>query len=297
MKGVLLLATKEIIDSFFIGREGLLATMHKKEEAMAPILEEELKISIIIPNGFSSDKFGTFTGEIERMGDQLESARHKANKAMDLYGKTLVFSSEGSFGPHPSIPFVPINREVVLLIDRENNLEISGVSTTTDTNYGYKVASSFLEAYEFSLSAGFPEHGMIIKAERLFRRSPLIIKGITTKDELKKAVDQAIRKSRKGKFTIEPDMRAIFNPTRMKNIEAATKDLVKNIYNLCPKCSWPGFQLTKMKEGLLCGWCGLPTDSILSHQYNCKKCGYSEDKLYPDGVEKADSANCHICNP
>ncbi|WP_422486598.1 DUF6671 family protein [Gudongella sp. DL1XJH-153] len=291
------MTANEIVASIFNGREGLLATMHRKEEAMAPILEEELKIDIIIPSGFNSDKFGTFTGEISRMGDQLESARYKANAAMDLYNKTLVFSSEGSFGSHPSIPFVPINREIVLLIDRDNNLEISGASTTTDTNYGHMVASSFQEAYDFAISSGFPEHGMVVKAERSFRRSPLIIKGITSKDELKKAADLAIRKSRKGKFTIEPDMRALYNPTRMKNIEAATRDLVKNIRNLCPECSFPGFQVTKMKEGLPCDWCGLPTDSILSHQYSCNKCGYTEDKLYPDGVEKADSANCHRCNP
>ena len=288
---------KVIISSFFKGRVGILATMHKKEEVMAAILEKELGIKIIIPEGFNTDQFGTFTAEIDRMGNQFEAARHKANRAMDLYDETLAFASEGSFGPHPFIPFVPLNREIVLLVDKENDIEISGISTTTETNYGHKIVKSFEEAYEFSLSSGFPEHGMVIKAERSFKRSPIIIKGIILKDELKNAVDFAINKSRKGEITIEPDMRALYNPTRMKNIEAATRDLIKNIFHLCPECSWPGFQLEKRKKGLPCSWCGLPTELILSDQYSCKKCGYTADELYPNKVKQADPGNCKFCNP
>jgi len=126
---------EKIVHSFFKGRVGILATMHKKEEVISPILEKELGIKVIVPEGFNSDQFGTFTRDIERMGNQFEAARHKAISAIDLYGQTLAFASEGSFGPHPLIPFVPFNREIVLLVDKENNIEISGVATTTETNY------------------------------------------------------------------------------------------------------------------------------------------------------------------
>lgn len=288
---------EEIIHSFFNNRVGILATMHKKEEVISPILEKELGIKIIVPEGFNSDQFGTFTGDIERAGSQLEAARHKANEAMNLYGKTLAFASEGSFGPHPNIPFIPFNREIVLLVDKENGLEISGIATTTETNFDHQLVKSLQEAYEFSLKSGFPEHGMVIKVNQSSSHKREIIKGITTKQELKDAVELALEMSTNGEIYIETDMRALYNPTRMKTIEAATKDLVKNIYNLCPKCSWPDFKLIDRRKGLPCSWCGNPTALTLSYQYMCKKCGYSEEKAYPDGAEKAEPVHCQYCNP
>jgi len=288
---------KEVVLSLFQNRLGVLATMHKKEKVISPILEKELGIKIIVPEGFNSDEFGTFTGDIDRMGNQFEAARHKANGVMESYDKTLAFASEGTFGPHPFSPFIPFNREIVLLVDKENELEISGIATTIETNFSHKIVKNFQEAYDFSLSAGFPEHGMVVKVSEFSKDQTEMIKGIITKEELEKAVKFALERSINGEIFIETDMRALYNPTRMKNIEDATRDLVKNILNLCPKCSWPGFKLTDSKKGLPCSWCGLPTELTLSYHYNCKKCGYSEEKLYPNGVEQADPGNCQYCNP
>lgn len=288
---------EKVIHAFFEYRVGVLATMHKKEEVIAPILEKKLGIKIIIPEGFNSDQFGTFTGDVERMGNQLEAARYKAVGAMELCSKTLAIASEGSFGPHPFIPFIPYNREIVLVIDKENGMEISGIAATTETNYNQKIISNFEEAYTFSLNAGFPEHGIIIKLSSNRNGQIEMIKGITKKSDLEDAVNTALKHSHDSKIHIETDMRAMYNPTRMKNIEAAAKELVKNIYTLCPKCRWPGFKLIDSKKGLLCSWCGLPTNLRLSDQYSCDKCGYIEEKMFPNGIEKADPGNCQYCNP
>lgn len=288
---------KEVALSFFKNRLCVLATMHKKEEVISPILEKELGLNIIVPEGFNSDQFGTFTGDIERMGDQLEAARHKAINAINLYGKTLAIASEGSFGPHPFMPFIPYNREIVLLVDKENDMEISGISTSTETNYSHKIVSNFEAAYEFSLSAGFPNHGMVIKVNQFSIKPTEMIKGIITKQELKSAVEFALQESTSGQICIETDMRALYNPTRMINIEAATRDLINNIQNLCPECNWPDYKLVERKKGLLCSWCGLPTQLTLVHRYKCKKCKYTEEKLYPNGLEQADPGNCQYCNP
>jgi len=286
---------QQTIHSFFNGRRGVLATMHNKEEVIVPMLEKELGIEITVPKGFNSDEFGTFTKDIDRRGNQLEAARYKAEAAMDLENKTLGIASEGSFGPHPISPFIPFNREIVILIDKETGLEIIGESATTETNFMHKKVKNFQEAYDFAVAAGFPQHGIVIKVSS--KDSNEIIKGIITKEDLEKAVEFALDKSISGEIYIETDMRALYNPTRMKNIGAATRDLVTKIYNLCPACSWPGFQLVDRKKGLPCSWCGLPTDLILSQRYLCKKCGYSEEKLYPNGVEKADPGRCNYCNP
>lgn len=291
------MSRKEVVQSLFQNRIGILATMHKKEEVISPILEKELEIKIIVPEGFDSDKFGTFTGDVERTGGQFEAARRKAQGAMALYGETLAIASEGTFGPHPFVPFIPFNREVVSLVDKENDIEISGIATTTETDFNHKVVKSFTEAYEFSLSAGFPETGIVVKVSEGSKDSSEMIKGITTKEELEKAVTFALGKSTNSEVFVETDMRALYNPKRMKNIEAATRDLVKNIRSLCPNCEWPGFKATERKKGLPCKWCKQPTELTLSYQYSCNKCGHNEEKLYPNGIEQADPGNCQYCNP
>jgi len=288
---------RKIIHALFKNRVGILATMHKKEEVISPIVENELGIELVIPEGFNTDQFGTFTGDTERMGDQFEAARHKALGAMNLYNKTLAFASEGSFGPHPLIPFVPFNREIVVLIDKENDIEISGISTTTETNYGHKIIRNFQEAYEFSLEKGFPEHRVVIKVNQFTRDKNHMIKGISSKEDLESAVEFALKNSNDGKVYIETDMRALYNPTRMKSIKAATDNLIKSIFNLCPKCDWPGYELIDSKKGLPCSWCGLPTELVRSYHYYCKKCEYTEEKLYPNGAKQADPGNCQYCNP
>jgi hypothetical protein len=89
----------------FHNKTGVLATMHQKEQVIAPILEH-LGIKIVVPQGLNTDEFGTFSRDIKRPGDQLQAARLKAERAMALTGLTLAFASEGSFGPHPSIPYL-----------------------------------------------------------------------------------------------------------------------------------------------------------------------------------------------
>ena len=107
----------------------------------------------------------------------------------------------------------------------------------------------------------------------------------------------ALKKSPDGRVHIETDMRAMYNPTRMKNIEKATLDLIKKINLVCPECSWPGFEVVKRQKGLPCALCHLPTQLVLSVIYQCKKCAFSQEELFPDGQETADPSQCQYCNP
>jgi hypothetical protein len=216
---------------------------------------------------------------------------------MKLTGETLAFASEGSFGPHPLISFLPFNREIVLLIDTINQLEIIGEAGTTDTNYSHKVVQKFQEALDFGESVGFPDHALVVKLGEDTNNPNDISKGIITKEHLEESVHKMLKKSHIGQVFIETDMRAMFNRTRMRNIELATKDLINNIYNLCPSCSCPGFTLTNRKKGLPCSWCELPTELTMAEIYFCKKCEATEEKRYPKGITKADPAHCQYCNP
>lgn len=85
-------------------RTAVIATMHQKERVMAPVLERELGVSILVPAALDTDTFGTFTREVKRLGTQIEAARQKAQKALEIAGETLAFASEGTFVPHPMMP-------------------------------------------------------------------------------------------------------------------------------------------------------------------------------------------------
>ncbi|OCR02533.1 hypothetical protein BCD67_01200 [Oscillatoriales cyanobacterium USR001] len=277
-------------------RIAVLATMHQKEQVMAPILEEQLGIKVIVPQNFNTDTFGTFTREIKRLGTQIEAARLKAEKAMALTGETLAFASEGSFGPHPIIPYLPANREIVILLDRANNLEIIGESLSTETNYNHQLVSSVEAAENFAQTVGFPAHGLVIIVGDYSEGKGEIFKGITTSEKLIEIVENSLKNSPNG-IHIETDMRAMYNPTRMKNIENATWDLINKFKHFCPQCGWPGFEIKESKKGLPCGFCYLPTQLVRSIIYRCQNCDFRQEELFPDGLETADPSFCQYCNP
>ena len=134
--------------TLFNNRLAVLATMHKKERVIAPLFEKELSIKVTVPQ-FDTDKFGSFTREIERSGSQIEAARLKAQQVLLLTGESLAIASEGSFAPHPYLPLTSCNREVVIFIDRENDLEIIGEELSFDTNHSHLKVSNIQQAIDF----------------------------------------------------------------------------------------------------------------------------------------------------
>ena len=284
-------------ERLLINRTAILATMHQKERVMAPILERELGVKILVLADLDTDYFGTFTREVKRLGTQIEAARQKAKKALAIVGETLAFASEGSFGPHPIMPYLPANREIVILLDRVNNLELIGESFTVETNYSHQLVSSIKEADNFAKKAGFPEHRLVVVVSEAALGNGEIVKGIVTEKQLFDAVEAGLKKSSTGRVHIETDMRAMYNPTRMKNIENATLDLVKKFHQFCPECGWPGFEVAERKIGLPCGLCYFPTQLVRSQIYQCQNCSYTKEELFPNGTETADPAQCQYCNP
>lgn len=284
-------------DSLFTNRIAVLATMHGKERAIAPILEPELGIKVIVPQDFNTDAFGTFTRETKRPGNQIETARLKAQKALELTGETLALASEGSFGPHPSIPFIPSNREIVILLDLKHDLEIIGEEFSTDTNHSHMVVVSVKQALDFAKKIGFPEHGLVVMFSEYPQDPKEVIKGIITEEKLVEAVNFVLKNSPTGKAYLDTDMRAMYNLTRMNNIAKATQDLARKIKSLCPECSTPGFDVTKRIQGLPCAMCNMPTTLTRAVIYQCQKCGFSQEKPFPNGSKYADPAQCMYCNP
>jgi hypothetical protein len=285
------------IQQLFSKRVGVIATMHQKEKVIAPLLEQELNITTTVPTNFNTDAFGTFTREVKRPGTQIAAAKLKAETALKMTGETLAIASEGSFVPHPLVPYIYSNREIVIFLDKQNAIEIIGEEFSIETNFNHQVVENLEQAYDFARKVGFPEHGLVIYWEDAVKNSSEIIKGITTKAKLQETIHIALSNSVNGKVNIETDMRALYNPTRMKNIEKATLDLLTKINSLCPQCSAPGFTITEKIAGLPCEMCSMPTSLTLSVIYQCQKCGFQQEKFFPNGREFADPAQCMYCNP
>jgi len=277
------------------GQKLVIATMHGKERAIAPLLKKHLGVQIVVPKQFNSDKFGTFTREIKRAGNQLEAARAKAYAAMASEGVDLGVSSEGSFGSHPSIPFIQSNLELVLFIDKKNGHEIRGHYRTSETNISGQYVATVEQALNFAKKVGFPEHGVIV------RKSEKGHSKINKKIQTEKALIDTVSEMLSGIFTrrvfVESDMRAHRNPTRMKAIEKATADLIKNITSLCPSCQAPGFVVVDFEKGLRCSRCNIPTDLPLNDIYQCGTCNYKEKRPVLKHGKSANPQYCGYCNP
>jgi hypothetical protein len=277
----------------FKGRNLIIATKHKKEKVIAPVLEKELGVKCFVDPDLDTDELGTFTGEIERKDDPVTTARKKCYMAMELTNCDLAIASEGSFGPHPTIYFVPADDEFLIFIDKKNDLEIIARELSTETNFNGREINSEKELNEFCSNANFPSHGLILRKSKDDFND--IVKGITHAAHLKKTFYNLINNY--GTAYIETDMRAMYNPTRMNVIKKATIKLAAKINSYCPTCNTPGFGITDVKSGLPCELCNFPTRSALSYIYTCQKCTYTKEEKYPKGKYFESPSYCDICNP
>ncbi|MFN7312200.1 MAG: DUF6671 family protein [Bacteroidota bacterium] len=277
----------------FKNRTLLIATKHKKEQVLAPLLERTLAVHCIPLTQFDTDSLGTFSGEVERENNPLTTLRNKCAFAAKAHGVDLVVGTEGSFGPHPVYGWLPAHDELVMLLDLKNNIEIFAREMSTQTNYGGTTVSTYDELFAFAKGKGFPEHALIIKDKT--QEFSQCIKGIQQENELLAAFEKT--KKYHQNVWVETDMRAHLNPTRMKVIEQAAGKLINHIQSECPQCKRPGFVVKKVIAGLPCSVCGTPTESIKSELKVCDGCRYEEELIYPKNKTTEDPMYCLVCNP
>ncbi len=277
----------------FNNRSLLIATKHGKQQVMAPLLEKQLGVTCIVKDHLDTDVLGTFTGEIERKDDPVTTLRKKCLLAMETFHVDVAVASEGSFGPHPSLFFLNADDELVMLLDKKNNLEIIAREVSTETNFNGSEMRSEEELIVFAKQAMFPSHGLILRNKK--EGFTKICKGITDWETL--LVEYREMYKQNNSVYVETDMRALYNPSRMKVIEKATLNLIDKIKSLCPKCENPGFSVTEIKSGLPCSQCQMPTRSALSHIYQCAKCHYISERKYPYEKAFEEPTFCDVCNP
>ena len=270
----------------------LLATQHQKELAIAPIVKQHLECNIWVPNNFNTDQFGTFTGEIKRIGSQYDALIIKAKQAAQQYDYDYVISSEGSFGPHPHYYFMPGAIEMMAFIDMKKELIIAETLVTQHTNFDHYDIIIPEAPINFLKKIKFPSHAIIL---RDLDSNEILSKGIRESHLLIKTIKNQL--AHNTRLRIETDMRAHMNPTRMYTIRLLAEKLVQRIATHCPSCYTPGFGHITFSGHLDCEFCDTPTKLYQQKVLNCLSCDFKSYLPRDDGLQDAPQQYCPYCNP
>ena len=283
--------------SAYAGSCFVLTTKHAQSIAVAAPFWDKLKASMV-EYPLDTDLLGTFSGEVERAGSAVECARRKCEWSLEWLGEKVEFAlaSEGSFGPHPFIPFVACDHEILYFIDRRHGFHLHLSHISPKTNYGMKAVDSLEDLLTFAEASQFPSHALILRPKGGEIKTP-VFKGVESEAAILDAFRECRKHSSDGHVWAETDMRAMFNPSRMDVIGELAAKLADRLATHCPKCSLPGWGKVRVEKGLECTWCRSATELVKSDIFGCVKCDYEEMRKRADGLTQADPRNCSYCNP
>ena len=287
---------------FYAGRRVVLATMHSKEQAIAPAFQEHLRVSLTVSPGLDTDRLGTFTGEVQRAGTMLDAAVAKAHAGMELMASPLALASEGSFGPHPLIPFVAGGMELMVFVDRELGIAVHETMVSRTTNFAHCVVlpdgsdTPDGAVDRFLDRVGFPAHGVIVRPN-VGDINIAMAKGVQDPAHAHRCIALAASASTDGRARIETDMRAHMNPTRLAELGPLAERLARRLATICPSCSAPGWGGVDVITGLPCEECGTFTDLVAAEVHGCAACDHRAEVGRHDGLRHATAAQCPECNP
>jgi len=280
----------------FAGRTLGVSTIHGKERVIGPVLMRVLPLAgFHAIAGVDTDRFGAFSGEVQRTTDPLTAALAKAKHGVEVSGLDLVIASEGSFGPYPPAPFMPCNEEFLVLYDARDGAVYEQRHVSLETVFGGEECSSLREVLAFAERMKFPEHGLVMRPKERWERGDPMHKGIHQREQLQHEASYLL--AAHGRVWVETDMRAMANPTRMAVIAETAERLASELARFCPSCGELHFRITATTAGLPCGLCGWPTASIRSFSRTCRVCDRSEHEQRPDGRTEEDPRYCDHCNP
>ncbi|MFZ4077441.1 MAG: DUF6671 family protein, partial [Legionellaceae bacterium] len=231
----------------------LLASKHKKEQVIRPVFQEHLGCHLTV-EAIDTDQFGTFTGEIPRPLSPYETCILKAKQAAHEKNYPLSLASEGSFGPHPSNPFIPHAHEIMVFVDLEHDCVIAEHLVTPHTNYNMMLLHQDTLLDAFLASVHFPSHALTLQSGD---KQHVLDKGINTHDRLQASLCDGFKHYHD--LFIATDMRAMMNPTRMQTLAELAEKLAVRIGSSCPGCGIPGFGFKTVRGHLPCVMCGNKT--------------------------------------
>jgi hypothetical protein len=271
--------------------------MHGKEAAIAPALAERLGLSVRVPPGLDTDRLGTFSGEIQRAGTIEEAAIAKARLGMAVTGATIGIASEGSYGPHPQIPFIAAGFELMVLVDDHRGIIIREHLVEASPIYDHAAVERIQDLDDFLSRIGFPDHAVIVRPNGPTSIALPIHKGIQSSGDLQTAIADCAVRSSDGHAFVQTDMRAHMNPTRMATLARLSARFADRVACLCPVCRTPGYGLSGVDKGLPCASCGSPSILVRHQIFGCVSCHHLDKRTRSDGLTHADPSQCPNCNP
>lgn len=270
-----------------------LATIHAKELAIAPPFRRLLAAEVVVAPRIDTDTLGTFSGEIPRNDELIQTAVVKAEMAFATLDVDCAIASEGSYGPIDRVPLNAGGVEIMAFVDRRRGVRMVETLLTHRTNWRmwrFKPGDPSVPAAVKAM--GFPEYGVFVMKNADYSHP---VKGLQTVDEVVAAVDREARGSDDGLALVIADMRAHMNPTRMKVLRALGWKLAKRLAHLCPKCNAPGFGHIDSRRGLPCAGCGQPTHYVHFEIDGCNVCGHAVARPRKDGLKVAPKLACQPC--
>lgn len=270
-----------------------LLTKHKKEIEIITLVKNYLGTDIELFDSYDTDELGTFTREKKRSQSQLETARLKAEKAIELSGYQIGIGSEGSFTTDPYMGIIPWNIEMIVLYDNKNNIEIVGTEQRPFKSVQKSITTKE-ELISLAEDMDFPKNNLILRPNN--ENDPFIKKDFFGMHDLFNEFNILMKKSITGTVFVENDHRAHRSVSRMEAIRYATIDLIIKCHSFCPECNAPGFSVNRGEGSLPCKYCGEESETFKFIVYKCNKCSF--EKL----IERTDIANvdpqyCNYCNP
>lgn len=275
----------------------LLITQHDKKFAIAESFKKILDAEVHEFH-FNTDEFGTFSGEVERQGTAIECAKKKCDVAFSLNSTPdlCAIASEGSFGPHPLLPFQACDHEILFFKDRQRDFHLHLGTMSSQTNFRKESVTSIESLMAFANDVHFPSHRLIIRPDGPEVKNH-IIKGIASYEELESAFFDSLKISDSQRVWVETDMRANHNPMRMEVIQALAQALATRLATACPECKTPGFGKVRVETGLPCSLCGVETTLIRHEIWGCCRCPFEIISPNKQVNEFADPRYCDFCNP
>lgn len=275
----------------YAGERLAVATRHGKARALRVPFARHLGARVHAPPALDTDALGSFSGEVPRRHDALDTARRKA-ALLDPDLHPRVIASEGSFGPDPLVGFTAMQWELLLFVDRRIGFEVAEVLAQPACHYGHVEAGDLEQAWRFLDSMDFPRHGAVVRPRSA--HTPLA-KGIHDTHRFARAYARARDADPDGIVHVEMDVRAHHHPWRMSVIARAAARLAHRLQRHCPACGCPGWGRVGSRSGLPCELCRTPTGALATIVEGCPRCRTTRE--IDVRREHADPMHCPCCNP
>lgn len=268
-----------------------LATKHGKLAQIAPAFEtlRDWQIELV---EIDTDVYGTFSGEVPRLLTPRDAAIEKARAGALHAGYDFGIASEGSIGPHPQIPFINSDFEIMAFVDLKNDFALVEMLVSPQVQAYASTVNRDTNLDDVIAKLDLPIHAanvvVTISGERHF------IKGIHVPEKFRRVVADALDQS--ATVEVENDFRAMSSPSRQANIGALAEKLAARIGSHCPACNQIGWGSSGFEYGLPCSGCSEIVASVAhSEKLGCVSCDHTELRYL--GRASVDPARCELCNP